>query len=174
MSLSHLPPSDPFPVINGNREVFPDRKPASNRSMNDAMRPTPLHLLTEDEYRNRMQEAYVHIWDLLNVDSGSDSGKPVTHLDILHHAIAALTAHKTAAFDYDQYMSIVRDQNEIGMWVRENMQEQLEADKHAQFKTVSDLAIYYMTRWKNLTATIKDFETSSIWSRLWAAFDGRL
>jgi hypothetical protein len=159
---------------NENREMFTDRKPASNRNMNDAMRPTPLHLLTEDEYRNRLQEAYVHIWDLLNGAPDSDSGKPLTHLDILHHTIASLSSQKTAKFDYDQYMFLVKDQNEVGMWIRENMTEQLEAGDHEKFKSVSSIAIHYMTQWKNQTRTIKSFETSSIWSRLWAAVDGRL
>lgn len=169
-----LPESDPLPINRKGdhrsffeqlRNLTPDRPPASNRNMNDPMRPTPHHLKSRDEFEAEVIRILDEIRAFAESEKRIDSGRPVGALDVLTTALAAMQQAKLVRFDYDHLMSLKREMDLMAIITRE-LAKEAEPGEHSDLKTMSQVFAHYIGKYRALKQLADENRNRSWWKRV--------
>jgi len=146
-----LPESDPLPkpkptvesIVTGPRVLTPDRKPASNYDMADALRPTPYHLMTPAEYEQEIAGLVEKLRDRAEETTVLGSDRPVTMADVLASAIILIDRSRLNRFDYEQFMTLKREADDMALTVRQMIEDGHPAPASLGLKTIADTFRYF-------------------------------
>jgi hypothetical protein len=146
-----LPESDPLPkpkptvesIVTGPRVLTPERKPASNYNMSDALRPTPYHLMTTEEYEQEIAGLVEKLRDRAEEATVLGSNRPVTMADVLASAIILIDRSSLNRFDYEQFMTLKREADDMALTVRQMIEDGHPAPASLGLKTIADTFRYF-------------------------------
>lgn len=180
-----LPESNPIPIpilskalddrtfFEQLQNLTPSRPSASNRNMNDPMRPTPHHLKSRDEFEAEVVCLLDEIRLFAESEKRIDSGRPVGALDVLTTALAAMQQSKLVRFDYDHLMSLKREMDLMAIITRE-LAKEAEPGEHSDLKTMSQVFAHYVGKYRGLKQLADENRNRSWWKRVATAALGSL